>query len=167
MPAPGTKIYLISGKRHARVGDGSAVDPTTITADSVPLFDTAWVGSDGWDCSDWMAFHQALVATYGQASANQKWLNYWNQQSWNARPYNWCEYNSDFYNYFLGVGITVGDSTAAILNTGNTVINDAATTVNNTANTAKDVSSWLPLIAGALVIGGGIYAYKTFIKDAK
>ena len=160
---------MISGRKgRTRIGDGGVVDPTTITGDSTPNYDTSWIPGDnnGWDCADWMAFHQALVAEYGQPAANQKWQSLWDAQSWDAQPYNWCEYESDFYNYFKGVGIDVGDITAVAANTVSTVATDAGNIINNTANTASTISSWLLPVAGIVVLGGLYFAYETFLKPA-
>ena len=163
---------MISGKKHrrTRIGDGGVVDPTTITSDSTPNYDTGFVGNNGWDCTDWMSFHKALVATYGQADANAKWQSAWDAQAWNARPYNWCEYESGFYDYFKSQGINVGDLTAAVLvpasEAVSTVATDASNVVSNTANAASSLSGWLlPLTVLALGVGG-VFLYQDFVKPA-
>lgn len=165
---PGTKIYMISGRKgRTRIGDGE-VDPTTITGDSVPVYDTAFVGSNGWDCTDWQAFHMALVTEYGQPAANQKWQTLWDAQDWNARPLNWCEYTSSFFDYFKSVGINVGDITADVLvpttDAVTAVVADASNVVTNAANTASSLSNWLLPLAAVAVVAGGYFAYEHFLK---
>lgn len=180
MPDRGSDIYYISGPKHNRIGDGGAVDITSITENSTPNLDTSWIGNNGWDCSDWVAWHKALVAAYGLDKANAIWYQQWASQSSWASPYNWCKYDNNFVNYFKGTGLDIGsivsNLTVPVVQSAETIVSTVSqgattaaanlvTTADNATGLAQFLSSLVKPVALVALIGAGYWAYKEFIKE--
>jgi len=81
---------------------------TEIQYNTEPVLSTLWNGDDYWKCDDWVRWHKLNVQELGQETANEKFIHWWDEQSAWANPYNWCKYDSDFYNYFDDQGIDTG-----------------------------------------------------------
>lgn len=58
-----------------------------------------------WSLTDWMTWHQALVAADGPMQANQIFATAWNQQSLGAAPLNELEQNATARAYFHSTGL--------------------------------------------------------------
>ncbi len=73
-------------------------------ADSVPNLD-AWGPDNWWTLAEWKMWHQANVARYGQAQANETFISWWRQQSFGAGPENQLENDPDLRAYFRNAGL--------------------------------------------------------------
>lgn len=59
-----------------RMMSGEAVVGAVITADSKPEYDK-WGPDNHWSCDDWVNWHKAMVAKFGEAEADLRWRNAW------------------------------------------------------------------------------------------
>ena len=119
-----------------------------ITASSTPDYDN-WGWDSFWSCAEWIAWHKALKNAYGQDQANAIFTAAWEKQDSFEHAYNWCKYNSTFYNYIKkNFPDEQGNVFATIINS----VSNVAEGVNTTANVAKFL---LPAAAIALAIWGG------------
>ena len=147
------------GANRARIGS------TPITADSTPDYDE-WGPDEWWTCADWKQWHVLNVQKYGQAVANDKFMQAWAQQDSFMSPYNWCKYDADFAGYFKNQGIDVGWLLSHLIvgveNVGDNVIN----TSENLGDTVESVSEWVKVAAGLAFIGAGIYAIDRWVIPA-
>jgi len=69
-----------------------------ITADSIPDLDDWWF-DEWWTCDQWIMWHKANKKKYGQAVANQKFMEYWNQQTFGAGALDCRTFDSKFRAY--------------------------------------------------------------------
>lgn len=124
---------------------------TQITADSKPDYDMPFNPFDSaWTMADWIAWHKALKAKYGQVEAQRLFVEAWEGQSHWSAPYSWWKYNKDFVNYFNSQGFDAGHLLSK-------VVNNVSQGIETTSSLAKIA---LPL---ALVVAGA-YVYNSFIK---
>lgn len=142
-----------------------------ITADSIPVLDT-WGWNDYWSCRHWIKWHGAMVAKYGLKYANDKFMEYWDQQTFGSATADCRTFNSDFIAYtkkagiyralFDGIGlITYPMGIAAEL------IKDAGEIVENAADSAISLSSMLKWLVPIAVLGVGYLAFKTYMPQPK
>ena len=131
----------------------------TITADSVPEFDMPFNPFDSaWGVYEWIEWHKAMKAKYGQSEANSRFSQAWFvDQSAFSTPYNFWKYNNEFVDYFKKQGIEVGHFLS------NTLINTGEAVVNVSEGVASASKFTKVLIPVALIVGAA-YAYNTFIK---
>lgn len=131
--------------------------PYNITANSKPDYDE-WGWDDYWSCADWIKYHQELKKVFGKEVAASMWYQAWEAQDGTSNPYNWCKYNSTFYDYFkkeLGETwfiMEIGGAVGAI--------------AEGTGTTAKVLKTAIPIIAVLAIAGGIWWGYKTYIKPA-
>jgi hypothetical protein len=159
---------------HAVSGLGASPAPPVINWDTAP--DTS---ADGrkvtWTCQDWSGWHKKIADKYGVARANEVWVQWWNKQIGLLDSRNFCETNCAWADYLEKAGAWQTSflaninckSTSAIKD----VTNATADTISNVAKGAKGVSSvlkWALPAAGILIlVGGGFYVYKNYIKADK
>jgi hypothetical protein len=169
--ANGVEISYISGINSPRIGCGCqrpavgffASAPDATNPDSIP--NTSVIDST-WDCSQWITWHKANVSAYGQSAANDKFQQYWSQLSTWDSAYNFCKYQSDFYNYFKSQGIDTGwwlshlfvDASQIVNNTGSAAVNLS----NAATNTTKVIQWLLPISVIALVGIGALNLKKSY-----
>lgn len=141
----------------------------TITADSKPVY-CYFGGADCWTCNDLIQWHQQMVAVYGVAEANKRFIDSWT----NDTPFI-CEQadcrtlNSNFRDYFKQVGI-LSDLFSGIgviaqpIGVANDVIGNASDVLSNiagaTVNTTKTLKYVLPALIVIAAIIGIVYATK-------
>lgn len=126
-----------------------------ITAQSKPDYDE-WGWDDYWSCADWVKYHVELKKTFGADVAKQMWYQAWEKQDGTASPYNWCKYNSHFYDYFKK---EFGE-TWFLMEIGGAV-GGAAEGINRVVKSLGVVAPIL-IVAGAA--GALWWAYRKFIK---
>lgn len=68
----------------------------------------------GWTCSDWIAFHKALLKKFERVDANMVWTAAFNNKptTWNLNKI--CTSNENFLDYFKKQGITFDESLFAM-----------------------------------------------------
>lgn len=142
--------------------------------------------NSSWECSQWMAWHKALVSAfknglfaskikYPEAKAIENANNVFNPHwSKSAGWYNSgrCGYSSDFFNYFKSVGlsdilsyiqavITPTASTAAnVVSSGTKAVENVAKAAENVSEAAQNTASvtkWLVPAVLITVVGGVLY----------
>lgn len=88
-------------KRLAYIGRIGAI----ITADSEPQLDE-WGWGNYWSCSQWITWHTMNVKKYGVEIANNKMIQYWDKQTFGAKPKMSCPIDKSFIDYFNQYGLT-------------------------------------------------------------
>ena len=132
--------------------------PYNINAHSQPDYDD-WEWDDYWNCADWIKYHQELKKTFGAEVAKNMWRQAWEAQDGTSNPYNWCKYNSEFYDYFKK---ELGETWFLM------EIGGAITSVTETAGTTAKVLKVAIPVAAVLLIAGGIYwGYNKYLKKGK
>lgn len=140
-----------------------------ITADSRPDYDD-WGPDNYWSCLDWITWHKAMKAKYGQERANQVFVQYYGEAGFGAASYDCRTFNSDFREYardngFLdqlygGIGVIMQPFGWAIETGGNLVENIGGAAVGTT----KVLRILIP-VAAIAIIGGALYwGYTKYIK---
>ncbi len=127
-----------------------------IDKDSKPDYDE-WGWDDYWGCAEWVEYHKKLKMAYGADMAKQMWYAAWEKQDGFSSPYNWCKYNSFFYEYFkkeLGETWFIMEIGGAV----NSVAEGAGTT-------AKVLKTAIPIVAVLLIAGAAYWGYKTYLKE--
>lgn len=134
-------------------------DPTN--AQSTPAYDEWGPDFRGyWSVDNWITWHQALVQTYGQQSANQKFAAAWNAQGVGAQPVTQLDYNEYARQYFVASGLaalidpTVGGFITDALSTGSTAVGSMAA--------AASKLNWVVPIAGLALL---YFAVQAIGKD--
>ena len=134
-----------------------------ITADSEPDYDS-WGPDSYWSCSEWVAWHKALVKKYGRVEANAKWKLAWDKQDPFEHGISTCRYDSQVVQYLLSQGIDIRSFASAILlPLFETAANVADTTIDASKGidgTIKVLRGLLPLAVIGLVGGLGYYGYR-------
>jgi hypothetical protein len=153
----------------------------------------AWTNtpSSNWTCTDWLYWHQALVAAgkngsfpshkkYDDAAALQNanaiFLEWWKSTATFSQS-NFCGYKSDWFNYFQNVGLgdellsyfqaiftPVASGAAKVTQTATDTIESVASAVSNTASVSKYV---LPVVLIAGVGLAGLFVYNNYVKVPK
>jgi hypothetical protein len=141
----------------------SAKYQNTISVSSTPVYGVLF---DYWDSLDWLAYHKALVAAYGNDQANEKFVKAWEDYpAWMLFPVHigfrnslWSS-NDIFINYCKSVGVYdrlfsgVLGSIFKIQSTAVSVTSDVTAAVSNVASSTKSLSSYLlPLALFAFMI---------------
>ncbi len=137
----------------------SASDPTMASA--VPAYDRFGPDFGGyWSLNDWITWHQALVSTYGQATANQKFVAAWDLNTFASAPLNELETNEAARQYFISTGL--GDSIDPSIFGLATDFFSGATKITAGANKAASAISWIFPIAGVALL---YFAVQSLGKD--
>ena len=135
-----------------------------ITADSIPDLDE-WFIDTWWDCSDWIAWHKANKRKYGLAVANQKFGDYWNQQTSGAGALDCRTFNTTFRDYITKNGLidTVFESAGLFSYLLKPVgaVSDTISGVTGGISKGAKVMKWaIPtLVIGSVIVLGSV-AYK-------
>jgi len=124
-----------------------------LNPDAAPVLD-GWGWDNYWNCAEWIQWHRAMKATYGQQTANERLTLAWESQDWTAHNYSWCKYDSSFYDY---IKANFPDETAnvfaAIWHSGTNVVD----TVANATDTVKKLA---PLLIIFLLILAAMVLYR-------
>lgn len=130
-----------------------------ITYNSIPQLD-GWGGANYWNCLQWVEWHKANVTELGHEAANQKFIYWWSQQHWDASPYNWCKYNSEFYNYFNNQGIDTGWLLSKVF----VAIDEVGDALPDLSKTIKTTASIGRYILPVALIGFVLYKLYKYAK---
>ena len=80
-------------------------DPTKPT--STPDYD-GWGWDSWWTAKDWLQWHKALKAKYGQEEANYRFIMAWEKQSAGASPLDARSFDTEFREYAKANGFLDG-----------------------------------------------------------
>jgi len=156
------QIYYISGvgKRYAGMG-------AVITANTQPDYDD-WGPDEYWGCTEWKAWHMALVESLGLAAANIVFKTAWDKQDSFSGPYNWCKYDAAWVNYFLSNGLDLRSIVSAIIvpvvSLPGNVVQTGSNVITNTTGAAESLSKLIKPVS-ILALGAlAYYGYKTYMK---
>lgn len=144
-----------------------------------------------WTCTDWMNWHKALVQAFKQGKfksgikysdadaikmANEVFMTWWDKIvsgffSFDSRQF--CGYDSGFYTYIKSVGLTdvlsyfqavltpvASGATEVVQSTVDTTTN----AVDATGGIVNTLKTLIPLALTGLVVAGGYYVYKNYLK---
>ncbi|HEY0843705.1 hypothetical protein [Methylotenera sp.] len=158
-----TKIYTISGLgKSKRIG--AAVYPQPLTADSVPDFDE-WGPDNWWSPQAYIQWHKLNRAQYGLDIANGKFEQAMNQWSmlWGAELE--FIYNTQFRDYFRGLGFDITSGfLSPILVPADEITDSLGDVATGVSNTVSGIGKVLPWAVGAGLL---IWGYKTWFTDGR
>jgi hypothetical protein len=145
--------------------------------DATPDYDE-WGWDDYWNARDWQDWHTAMLAAYGKATADQRWIAAWLDQGYYASPDNELVNSAPFRAWLKSSGLLkqveslgqkIGGLTTDLVSTttdvAGTVADNAGKIVNNLTGAAAESSGaivWVtkhPLLTAAgvaAVLGVGL-----------
>lgn len=117
-------------------------EASPVNADATPVFDTWGPNflSGYWSLQDWITWHQANVAEYGQGVANSKFVAAWNQNSFGASPVNELEFDTSARQYLAAAG-ALQQIPASLFGTLNDLIQGAGNVTSQFPATASAVAT--------------------------
>lgn len=133
------------------------------SASSTPDYDD-WGWDEWWKASDWIRWHRALKASYGQDEANRRFIDAWDQQSNMAGPIDARTFDSAFRAYakengfyealFSGSGALARPVAAGVtvVEAASEAVEDVASAVTTTSTAAKYLLPVAALVMGFLYL---------------
>jgi len=125
---------------------------------TVPNYDD-WGSDDYWMCGDWITWHKMLMNVCGltQDQANLKVQQALSDRSLFGHEW-FCQFDSDFSEYFESQGNDFG----VLTNVVNTVGDTVEDTTKGLGNLGKVLKVALPIALIAIAAFYGVKAYKAF-----
>jgi hypothetical protein len=157
----GTEIYIISGPARRSQISGPYM-PSDLTADSEPDFDN-WGPDSYWSCHAFLEWYKLMKAKYGKDYARSRFLSAYETAFSFGSYHQSCCQDNNFRNFFTSEGIDVNTLFCAIISP---TIDTAQTVAEGTFDIAKFIKTAAPFVLGAVVIGGVIYGYNTYVKPS-
>lgn len=143
-----------------------------ITADSKPVY--CWFGgNDCWSCNDLINWHVQMIAKYGQAEANKRFIDsFTNDTPIVCEQLDCRSLNSNFRQYFEQQGILSDLYTgigviAQPIGFGSDIINKAGDAIKDVANIGTNTTKTLSYLVPTLLIIASIVAVVYAIKQLK
>ena len=146
-------------------------------ADSTPLYNDSilkfwnWF-NDVWSCSEWVTWHKSNVAKYNLATANNKFMEHWDNLAMASSAIDCRSFDSAFRTYmkkvglfeslFSGVGVIskpIGGTIDLASNLGSSVV--------NTSKGIENVSKILKVLLPIAVIFIALYFILKYNKQLK
>lgn len=140
----------------------------TITANLTPDLDD-WGWDSSWSCEQWIQWHKAMKAAWGQEKANYRFIYWWDQQTMGASGYDCRSFNSSFREYarengfldalFSGIGVLAAPIGWTIDAAGN-IADIAGNAVEAGEGVSKVLKVLLPVLVVVAVFFIVVYGYK-------
>jgi len=135
-----------------------------ITYNSSPDYDTLVPFDSAWDCEDWRLYYEALRNEYGSTEARRLWNDAWSKNGHLSDVLS-CKYSDSWRNWADSRGLEYDH---LLLGQVDSWLYDTGSNVGSAVTGVGGAVSWLGknlkyIVMGVLVFGG-LYAYKNFIK---
>lgn len=156
-----------------QVKNKPAVIGEVLSADSVPVYGTAWNAWSGihyWTCDEWQLWYDLNAQKYGTQQAQIKFVDAWSHDdnqsvlTWDAAGWS-CGYDCDFTNYMRTKGLDVANwgtqNTCTLVEIPSNLIDAGAAVSEGVKDTANTVSFLMPVTVIALT---GIFIYSQYQK---
>lgn len=143
---------------------------TPSNPDSTPLYNNSifnifkWF-ADSWSCSDWVIWHKANVAKYGVDTANEKFLNEWDNLALVTTTSDCKTWNTDFRSYLNKYGLLgkISNPISNVVGAGSDVISNLGSGLTGASKVLKIA---IPVIMIVVIIMGVMYMTK-YAKKVK
>ncbi len=144
-----------------------------ITHESQPDYDSNVPYDSSWDCEDWRIYYEALEDEYGSTEATRIWNNKWRETPTNPLTLGLysgadnldCKYSEAWRSWADSKGLEydhliLGQFDSWLYDTGDEV----GGAVSGVGSAIAFLGKNLKYIVIGVLVFGGLYAYKNFIK---
>ncbi len=135
-----------------------------ITHESQPDYDTLVPYDSSWDCEDWRIYYEALEDEYGTSQATRIWNEKWRDNGHLSDVLD-CKYSESWRSWADSKGLEydhliLGQLDSWLYDTGDEV----GGAVTGVGSALGFLGKNLKYIVMGVLVFGGLYAYKNFIK---